>query len=259
MLYKKAGMPEENELVLCTITKIYFNSVFASLDEYSGKQGMIHISEISPGRIRNIRDFVKEGKKVVCKILKIDPVKGHIDLSLRRVNEAQKRKKMDEIKQEQKAEKIVEFVAKSKKLDFGKLYEEVSSRIFERYEYLHACFKDVVEEKANLEEMGISKDAAKDLTDEIIKRIKPIEVEVKGILSLISYEPNGIEIIKSALKNAYGASDTLTIRYIGAGKYSVSLKAQDYKTANELLEKSVNPVIEFMEKAKGKASFAKAE
>ncbi|MBW2993050.1 S1 RNA-binding domain-containing protein, partial [Candidatus Woesearchaeota archaeon] len=75
MLYKKSGMPEENSLVLCTITKIYHNSVFASLDEF-GKQGMIHISEISPGRIRNIRDFVKEGKKIVCKILRIDRAKG---------------------------------------------------------------------------------------------------------------------------------------------------------------------------------------
>ena len=64
MLLKKEGFPEEDELVMCTITKVQFHSVFAQLDEYD-KGGMIHISEVSPGRIRNIRDFVKEGKKVV--------------------------------------------------------------------------------------------------------------------------------------------------------------------------------------------------
>jgi len=65
MLLKKEGFPERDEFVLCTVTNIQFHSVFVDLDEYV-KPGMIHISEISPGRIRNIRDFVKEGKKVVA-------------------------------------------------------------------------------------------------------------------------------------------------------------------------------------------------
>jgi translation initiation factor 2 subunit 1 len=69
MLYHKTGIPEDSELVLCTVNKVLPNSVFVTLDEY-GIDGLIHISEVSPGRIRNIRDFVKEGKKVVCKILK---------------------------------------------------------------------------------------------------------------------------------------------------------------------------------------------
>jgi len=121
MLLKKEGFPEEDELAICTVTKVQFHSVFANLDEY-GKGGMIHISEVSPGRIRNIRDFVKEGKKVVCKVLRINTDRGHIDLSLRRVTEGQKRNKIDELKQEQKAEKILEFVAKDLKIDVKKLF-----------------------------------------------------------------------------------------------------------------------------------------
>ena len=110
MLLKKEDFPEEDELVMCTVTKVQFHSVFVRLDEYD-KSGMIHISEVSPGRIRNIRDFVKESKKIVCKVLGITKEKGHIDLSLRRVTETQKRNKVDEIKQQQKAEKILEFVS----------------------------------------------------------------------------------------------------------------------------------------------------
>src|SRR3989338_3986262 len=116
MLLKRQGFPEEGEFVLATVTAVQHNSVFTTLDEY-GKTGLIHISEVAPGRIRNIRDFVIEGKKVVCLVLRIDVEKGHIDLSLRRVNENQKREKLSQIKQEQKAEKIIEFVAK--KLDIG--------------------------------------------------------------------------------------------------------------------------------------------
>ncbi len=74
MLYQRTGYPEEEELLLCTVTKIFPHSVFVKMDEF-GRDAMIHISEVSPGRIRNIRDFVVEGKKVVCKVLRIDKEK----------------------------------------------------------------------------------------------------------------------------------------------------------------------------------------
>src|SRR3989338_3423064 len=124
MFLKKDGFPEEDELVMCTITKVQPHSVFCNLDEYD-KGAMIHISEVSPGRIRNIRDFVKEGKKVVCKVLRVNEEKGHIDLSLRRVTETQRRLKVDEIKQEQKSEKIIEFVTKNNNLDLNKFFNEL--------------------------------------------------------------------------------------------------------------------------------------
>ena len=94
MLFKKQDFPEESELVLCTVTSVQYHSVFVELDEYS-KNGMIHISEVSPGRIRNIRDFVKEGKKIVCKVLRINREKGYIELSIRRDNETEKSRKID--------------------------------------------------------------------------------------------------------------------------------------------------------------------
>ena len=159
MLLKKKGFPEEDELVLCVVSKIQYHSIFAQLDEYD-KQGMIHISEVSPGRIRNIRDYVKEGKVVVCKVLRINQEKGYIDLSLRRVTEMQRRNKLDAIKQEQKAEKILEIFAEQQKADFKKLYIQLSEIILKEYDYLHHCFEDVVESNLSLESVGIPKELA---------------------------------------------------------------------------------------------------
>ena len=87
--------------------------------------GIIHISEISPGRIRNIRDFVKEGKKIICKVLRIYRERGHLDLSLRRVTESQKRQKKTQIKQEMLAERIIEFAAKDLDMTLKDLYKVV--------------------------------------------------------------------------------------------------------------------------------------
>ena len=135
MLYRRKGFPEEDEVVLCKVTKIYPNSVFVNLLEY-GDSGIIHISEVSPGRIRNLRDFVSVGRQVVCKVLRVDRQKGHIDLSLRRVNSNQRREKLDEIKQELKSEQLIKTIAKKLNKDFKKLYDEVSKKIFQEYSHI---------------------------------------------------------------------------------------------------------------------------
>ena len=258
MLYRRGGMPEEDELVLCTVTSVQHHSVFVKLDEYE-KTGMIHISEVSPGRIRNIRDYVQEGKKVVCKVLRIDPVKGHIDLSLRRVTEMQKRKKTDEIKREQKSEKIVELVAKELKKENKEVYENVSSKIFEKYEYISECFDDIVSESVNLEKLGIDANTAKVLAEVVKDKIKPIEVQIKGKLDLVSYAPDGVDIIREALKKAEAVDENVVIKYIGAGKYGIIVTAPDYKEAEKLLEKSTKKALTIIEKAGGEGSFEREE
>jgi translation initiation factor 2 subunit 1 len=257
MIFRKKGMPEEGELVLCTVTKIMYHAVFVNLDEYD-KSGMINISEISPGRIRNIRDFVMEGKKVVCMILNIDKEKGHIDLSLRRVNENQKRRKLEEIKQEQKAEKIVEFVAQKEGLKFEDVYAKIKDPIFKKYSNLSTCFSDVVVNKVTLEGLGIEKNISTVLEEIIRQRIKPPEVELKGDLILQTYDPDGVDIIKEAISKAEEKSNA-EIRYLGAGKYSVLIKAADYKEAEKSLKASVDAAVKHMEKSKGAASFERHE
>ena len=141
MLFKKQGFPEDGELVLCTVTSVQFHSVFVDIDDYA-RGGMIHISEVSPGRIRNIRDFVKEGKKVVCKVLRINEEKGYIDLSLRRVNETEKRRKIEQVKREQNAEKIVEMTAEKLGLKTQELYSKIHEKMAENYSSLYALFEE---------------------------------------------------------------------------------------------------------------------
>ena len=256
-MFIKEGFPEEDEIVMCTVTAIHFHSVFVTLDEYKNRSGMIHISEISPGRIRNIRDYVKEDKKIVCKVLRIHADRGHIDLSLRRVNESQKKGKISEIKQEQLAEKIVEFVAKQRKEEMKTLYAEISPKIFEKYEEgLYPAFDDASGGRITLEELGVKPDIAKQLMEVILQRIKPTEIEISGELTMQSYEPNGVEIIKEAVKKA---GDKAEISYKGAGAYTVRVKSLEYKDAEKDLKNFVDIITEFMESHNSTASFARAE
>jgi translation initiation factor 2 subunit 1 len=255
MLYKKEGMPEEDEIVLCTVTNVQHHSVFAKLDEY-GKSGMIHISEVSPGRIRNLRDYVQVGKKVICKILRIDRVKGHIDLSLRRVSEGKRRKKNEEIKQEQKAEKIIETVAKKLDKKLEDVYEAISSKVFEKYEYIFECFNDIVENDFDLKKLGVEEKLADELTGIVKEKIKPAEVQIKGILTLNSTAVDGVEIIRKTLQRAVTiGKGNAEVTYAGAGRYNVVVKAPDYKTAEKIMTSSTESALKYIEKNGGEGSF----
>ena len=256
MLLKKQGYPEESEIVLCTVTSVRYNSVFANLNEYN-HSGMIHISEVSPGRIRNINDYVKEGKVVICKVLRVNKERGYIDLSLRRVNEGQRRAKVNEIKKEQKAEKIIEFAAKKLKKDVKDVYKEVSDKILKKYDLLYPCFEDVAEKKVTLEEMDIPKELAKELKEIIDQKIRPSEVNIKGNIKLVSYATNGVEIIKEALKK--GMNKNIKISYVGGGKYSIKVKAPDYKTAEKILKDSTESITSYAKKNDVEASFEREE
>ena len=255
MFYKKQNYPERDEIVICTVKKILPSSIFVDLDEY-GKEAMIHISEIAPGRIRNIRDYVKENKKIVCKILNVDKAKGYIDLSLRRVNQAQRISKNKEYKQEQKAERILEDVAKKLDMDLKTIYEKAGYSIINAYGNLTPFFYDIVNDKVDFKKLDIPNDIADALSEIVKDKIRPIEVNIAGTIKLESDASDGIDLIKKTLEHIDNVNkNTIKITYISAPRYKIVVRAKDYKTAESILKEAVSSGIEFMKKLKGKAEF----
>ncbi|PIZ52524.1 translation initiation factor IF-2 subunit alpha [Candidatus Woesearchaeota archaeon CG_4_10_14_0_2_um_filter_33_13] len=254
MFYKRHGIPEENEIVLCQVTKLFPNSVFVDLLEY-GQSGMVHISEVSPGRIRNLRDYVSIGRQVVCKVLRIDRERGHIDLSLRRVNSNDRKEKLDSIKQELKAESIVKSVAKRINKPAEEVYKKISVPIFQEYDFLYSCFRDVAEEEADLEKMGIEKSLAQEFNNIIIEKFKPESFFINAVIHLETYKPQGIEKIKKTLQDIEKVSDKVTIAYLGGGRYKLIIEDVDYKLA----ENSLSKVEGILEKFNDKLSTSKLE
>src|SRR2546426_4576162 len=100
-------MPEVGDLVVTTDTRVEDNWDYVKLDEYSGIEGLVHISEISTTWVRNIRDHARSGQKLVLKVLRVSSQRNQIDLSLRRVTGREKSEKMLEWKKERKAEAIL--------------------------------------------------------------------------------------------------------------------------------------------------------
>ncbi len=245
MYYQKKGIPEENELVLCTITKILPHSVFVTLDEYENKEAMVHISEVSPGRIRNIRDFVREGKKIVCKVLRINREKGHIDLSLRRVSIPQRAKKLTEYKQEEKSEKLIEALVKEEKISMKEFYDDLGYDLISQYGSLTAFFDSILQD--NDLEKKIKNPLAVKLIKRVREKIKPQEVKLQAKIKLSSKAQDGIAKIKEAFKKAkaFAAENkySIEVTYVSAPNYSLQVTSQDYKKAEKVLQEVADNLV----------------
>ena len=150
MLYIRDGYPEVNENVLCIVTKIYGNTVFVSLPEYE-KEGVLTISEIAPGRIRNLRDHVVEDKRIVCKVLRVDESQKRIDVSLRRVNLQATKQKTEEIKKEEFSEKMYEDIASKIGTTKDDLFERTYEVIFEECESVFEMLYEIMIDNSKIE------------------------------------------------------------------------------------------------------------
>lgn len=89
---------KEGKIVKGVVSGIETYGAFVTLDEYY--TGLIHISEISHGFVRNITDFINIGDIINVEILEIDENLNHLKLSIKNIlykpKKTQRRKKLEE-------------------------------------------------------------------------------------------------------------------------------------------------------------------
>lgn len=257
MFYKKKGKPAVGDVVICTVDKILYHSVFVRIDEYENVDGMIHISEIAPGRIRNLRDYVIEGKKIVVKVLDINK-QGQIDLSLRRVPLNVRIAKLNEYKQEEKAEKLVELIGKDFKIDLKKFYETIGKDIVERYGGIYPFFQAVAAGgRKVIDEFKPEAKFSGALYNVVKEKIKAPEVTVDGTLVLRSYSISGLDDLKNILGKLIESN--IDVHYLGAPNYKLTVVSSNYKKAESVLKGGVESATVLADKLKCEFKFIKNE
>lgn len=84
---------EVGEVLKGKITSITKFGAFVSLPE--SKNGMIHISEVADGFVKDINDYLKIGQEVEVRVCSVDE-KGRIALSLKQMKQEEKSEKRTE-------------------------------------------------------------------------------------------------------------------------------------------------------------------
>ncbi|RCW66929.1 S1 domain-containing post-transcriptional regulator GSP13 [Saliterribacillus persicus] len=75
------------------VTGVQTYGAFVALDEEV--QGLVHISEITDGFVKDINDFVTSGDQVKVKIIEMDEISGKYSLSMKALNENAQSKKTE--------------------------------------------------------------------------------------------------------------------------------------------------------------------
>ena len=258
MAERKPEYPEIGDLVIATIETVTDYGAYAKLDEYD-KRGLLHVSEISSSWIRNIRDFVREGQKMVLKVLRVDVEKGHIDLSLRRVTKRERIEKIKFWKKDRKAEALLKSVAEKVGVPVQEVYEKAGTLIEEKYSLYDGFEKASIEGFEALTKIGVPENLAKAFAEVAKERIHVKLVKVKGVLEIRCLKPNGVKLIKDAFLNAQNVEKAegtdVQFAVIAAPRYSVEVSAANWKRAEEVLQQVGETVVSNITKAGGTGSF----
>ena len=74
---------EKGKIVKGIVSGIESYGVFIKFDDYY--TGLIHISEISNGYVKQIKDYVKIGDTIYTEILEVDKQLNHLKLSIKNI------------------------------------------------------------------------------------------------------------------------------------------------------------------------------
>ncbi|PSP51546.1 translation initiation factor IF-2 subunit alpha [Halobacteriales archaeon QH_3_68_24] len=255
---KYSGWPEPGELVVGRVDEIEDFGVFVDLQEYEDKRGLCHISEVAAGWIKNVRDHVNEGQTVVAKVLDVDESAQQIDLSIKDVNDHQRKDKIQEWKNEQKADNWM-------LLAFGEdisdeQYAAIANELLAEFGSMYDGFEQAaIHGEPALEDADLDDDEVEAIVETARENVSVPYVTVTGYVTLESPAGDGVDVIQEALQAAEGNGEVpasganggsedgssgvpeevdLEVTYVGAPEYRIRVQAPDYKTAEAELERS---------------------
>ena len=197
--------------VECVVTGVQSYGAFVLID--NSINGLIHISEISKGYVRNIEDFVKVGETVYVKILELDEEELRAKVSLKEIREVNKRERYTKIPRSRHKINL-------KKYSCGVLFERLNSQIEETYNLL----EDKVMLRVDLTHTGIEQEI-KQYTDKVKELHKVIREKTgagNDFLGWVDwpkeYDYEEVNAIIEASKKINEECDTLVVCGIG-GSY----------------------------------------
>lgn len=216
---------KEDEIVLCTVKKIEGTTVFLETDDKF--PGTMSFSEVSPGRIRNIREFVIVGKKIVCKILRAK--EDHLELSLRRVTGTER----DEVLEKEKKEKILKSILKPVLKD--KL-ESIMLKITEKQSASE--FFDILKRNPSTIQDFVTKSEAEQIESLFAEKQNKDKI-VKKKITAKSMSSSGVKELRELL-----STKDAEVAYLGSSQFSISVKAKEFKVANTKMDELLHTLKE---------------
>lgn len=130
---------EEGAIVTGKVTGLTDFGAFVELED--GKTGMIHISEVAPNYVKDIKEHLKVGQEVKSKVISVSR-EGKISLSIKKLTEAPKEQNVQQRPQRPRTER-----RSSPPVWNGQKSSAPASGEKQSFEDMMARFKQVSDEK----------------------------------------------------------------------------------------------------------------
>ncbi|MBN1801470.1 MAG: S1 RNA-binding domain-containing protein [Candidatus Lokiarchaeota archaeon] len=269
MVKSRTKFPREGEFIMGRVVEIQNQYIYVDLIDYKGldseehARGMIHISEISSRWIKNIRNFARINQILVLRVLKVDSYKGHVDLSLRRVNSAQKENRKKEQKFAMKFETLLEFLSEETGMTLDEAYEKVGFPILDMYDNYQDAIEDLKENGPQILSKlnDIPEDVKQKYLNIINENVEISTINIIGKIKLSFSNENGIELIKDSLLNALKVvkqpkeTRHINISYIGTPFYRLEIVSKDYIDAEAILSEAMEIIQANVQQYNGQFEF----
>jgi len=153
---------------------------------------------------------------------------------------------------------LLEMVAKQIGRTLEQCYNEFGNKLTEKYGTLYSAFEEAAYDIETLKNDGFKGDWLKDFEEVAKTSISIPFVDIKGYINVTSWLPDGINHIRDVLNEAEQSEFEdvqIQIKYIGAPQYMITVKAPDYKIAEENMKKAVDKIKVEIKKYNGDCEF----
>ena len=74
---------QKNDVIKATVTGVQKYGAFVNAEDY---EGLIHISEISYGYVKNVNDYLKVGDDIFVEVVEVSDEDNHLKLSIKDID-----------------------------------------------------------------------------------------------------------------------------------------------------------------------------
>ncbi|KAK1443486.1 eukaryotic translation initiation factor 2 subunit 1 [Babesia gibsoni] len=238
--------PNPGDLLMVKVNRIEAQGVYVSLLEYDEREGLILLSELSKRRYRSINKLVKVGRHEVVLVLRVDPVKGYIDLSKRRVSPEDIIKCEEKFSKAKKVHQTVRHIAQKHNISVEELNRVCIWPLYHRYANPLDALKEAAISSENVfKGLPIAPEIIDSLIQDIQLRLTPQALKLRCMVDVWCFGPEGIEAVKTALLAAKGTEEIpITVKLIAPPQYEVVTSCHDKDKGMNIMNRALESISE---------------
>ena len=237
-------LPDVNDIVMVKIKAITDIGVNVILLEYNNMEGLMLLGELSRKRIRSIHKLVRIGVTEAVMVIRIDPVKGYVDLSKKRIT-------VDDITgctaryhKAKLVDGILKRVAETFDYPLETLYAQVAWPLDKHYGTSYIGFRGILtspDEVAAKWDSTLPLDIKQSLIQTICHRMASQSIKVCAYIDITCYE-RGIDAIKDALSQGVNIDSGIQINLVASPTYTITTTSIDEVTGIDLVQQAIDAI-----------------